>query len=61
MNVAEVPPHSSCTEMWKVMGFLMEIQTGKILVRLEEAKLRENWSEYLGKRFEENSNLNQEH
>jgi hypothetical protein len=49
--VAEVPPHSSCPEMGKLRGYIVEIPTGKIVQEFDEAKLTTDWGPFLGKRF----------
>lgn len=49
--VAEVPPHSSCPEMGKLRGYIVEVPTGKIVQQFDERKLRADWGQYLGKRF----------
>lgn len=49
--VAEVPPHSSCPEMGKVRGYLVEVPTGRILQEFPENQLKARWGRHLGQRF----------
>ena len=49
--VAEVPPHSSCLEMGKIRGYIVDIPTGSILQEFTEKKLRPDWGVYLGRRL----------
>jgi hypothetical protein len=49
--IAEVPPHSSCPEMGKVRGYLVEVLSGKITQEFGERELRARWGRYLGQRF----------
>jgi hypothetical protein len=49
--VAEVPPHSSCLEMGKIRGYIVDIPTGRIRQEYSEKKLRAHWGVYLGRRF----------
>lgn len=51
--VAEVPPHSSCPEMGKIRGYIVEIPTGGIFQEFDEKRLRTEWGDYLGKRFKQ--------
>jgi len=51
--VAEVPPHSSCLEMGKLRGYIVDIPTGKILQEFSEKKLRADWGVYLGRRLKD--------
>jgi hypothetical protein len=48
---AEVPPHSSCPEMGKLRGYIVEIPTGRIVREFDERKLRADWGHYLGRRL----------
>ncbi len=49
---AEVPPHSSCPEMGKKRGYIVEIRTGTILQEVSGSDLIDRWRSFLGKRFE---------
>ena len=49
--VAEVPPHSTCPEMGKVRGYIVEVPTGKIVEEFDQKELRARWGRYLGQRF----------
>ncbi len=49
--VAEVPPHSTCREMGKFKGYIVDIPSGGILEEIDEKDVRLNWSGYLGTRF----------
>jgi hypothetical protein len=49
--VAEVPPHSSCHEMGKLGGFVVEVPGGRIVQEYSEAELRDKWGKYLGIRL----------
>ncbi len=49
--VAEVPPHSTCPGMGKVMGYLVAIPSGKIIKEISEKKLKSDWGAYLGQRL----------
>lgn len=49
--IAEVPPHSSCPEMGKLRGYLVEAVSGKITQEFDESELRARWGPYLGQRF----------
>lgn len=49
--VAEVPPHSTCPEMGRVRGYIVEIPNGKILQEFDEKELRAQWGSHLGRRF----------
>ncbi|MBI5843776.1 MAG: hypothetical protein HZB23_03805 [Deltaproteobacteria bacterium] len=48
---AEVPPHSSCPEMGKLRGYVIEVPSGNILKEYEEDKLRTIFGEYFGNRL----------
>ncbi len=50
--VAEVPPHSSCTEMGKIRGYLVAVPSVQILKEFDEPTLRKKWGEFLGERFD---------
>ncbi len=52
--VAEVPPHSSCNEMGKVRGYVVEISSGRITKEFDEKALKLHWGIYLGKRIMKN-------
>ena len=52
---AEVPPHSSCPEMGKLMGYVVTVPTGQILERLSEGQLRRRWRASLGERLRTNA------
>lgn len=49
--VAQVPPHSSCPEMGKIRGYVVEIPTGKIIKELDGDTLKIEWGTFLGKRL----------
>lgn len=49
--VAEVPPHSSCRNMSALSGYLVQVESGKIIEQLSESQLREKWGPKLGCRF----------
>jgi hypothetical protein len=49
--VAEIPPHSSCPEMGKVRGYVVEIPDGRIVESFGARELKARWAQYLGKRF----------
>jgi len=49
--VAQVPPHSSCPEMGKVRGYLVEVPTGQITKEFDEKELRDLFGGCLGSRF----------
>jgi len=52
--VAEVPPHSSCTNMGALRalrGLRVSTQTGRLLAQLPEAALRRKWERALGCRL----------
>lgn len=48
---AEVPPHSTCPEMGKVMGYIVDIPSGKILQEFRDKALKDDWGQFLGQRF----------
>ncbi len=41
--ITEVPPHSSCPEMGKIRGYLVEVPSGKIIREYAERDLRARW------------------
>lgn len=45
------PPHSSCPEMGKIRGYLVEVPSGKIIREYAERDLRARWGWHLGYRF----------
>ena len=49
--VAEVPPHSSCPEMGKLMGYVVSVPSGRVLQRYKERELRKTWSPVFGERL----------
>jgi hypothetical protein len=49
--IAEVPPHSSCPEMGKLMGYTVSVPNGKILEQFTQQRLRTVWKQYLGPRL----------
>jgi len=49
--VAEVPPHSTCPEMGKVMGYIVSVPSGKIVEQFGSDKLKTVWGRYLGPRL----------
>jgi hypothetical protein len=48
--IAEVPPHSSCPEMGKFMGYRVLIGSGKILGRYSAEEVKTRWGGFLGPR-----------
>lgn len=48
--VAEVPPHSSCPEMGKIRGYIVEVATGNIIGTMSEAEIKAGWAKYMGPR-----------
>ena len=49
--IAEVPPHSSCSDMGAITGFRVSVRSGKVLERVPERKLRDDFRGLLGCRF----------
>ena len=49
--VAEVPPHSSCSNMGAITGYVVSVESGVIVKRLSESELRRNSRGKLGCRF----------
>ncbi len=49
--VAEVPPHSTCPEMGKIRGYIVEIPTGKVIKEFSKKELKAQWGKYLGQRL----------
>ena len=49
--ITEVPPHSSCPEMGKIRGYLVEVPSGKIIREYAEGDVRARWGWHLGYRF----------
>lgn len=49
--VAEVPPHSTCSNMGSVRGFRMSSTTGEILEQVSERMLKRRWGAFLGCRL----------
>jgi len=54
LMVAEVPPHSSCPEMGKIRGYIVDLLSEKITKEIDEKKFRKKWNCYLGVRFIKN-------
>jgi hypothetical protein len=50
--IAEVPPHSSCAKMGMWRGFLVNVQTGKLIREWTEREVITLWNNDLGNRFE---------
>ena len=48
---AEVPPHSSCPEMGKVMGYVVAIPTGEVVRDMSPDALKMEWASWLGPRI----------
>lgn len=48
--VAEVPPHSSCPEMGKFMGYAVSIPSGNIVARYSAREVKNRWGGSLGPR-----------
>ena len=48
---AEVPPHSSCTNMGQYAGYSISIGAGRILARYSENEVRQRWGTKLGRRL----------
>jgi len=49
--VGEVPPHSSCSKMSAIFGYVVEIPSEKILNRIDENTLSNEWKAWLGPRL----------
>jgi hypothetical protein len=49
--IAEVPPHSSCTNMGSLRGLRVETATGRLLEQIPENVVRAKWKHTLGCRF----------
>ncbi len=49
--VAEVPPHSTCPEMGKIRGYIVEIPTGKVIKEFSKKELQARWGKNLGQRL----------
>lgn len=49
--VAEVPPHSSCRNMGSIFGYLVSVESEKVIERISEDDLRKRWANTLGCRF----------
>jgi hypothetical protein len=49
--VAEVPPHSSCPEMGKKKGYVVQIPSGNILKELTEDELKVKYEKYIIRGF----------
>jgi hypothetical protein len=54
--IAEVPPHSSCPEMGKFMGYSVSVPSGKILVRYSAKEVKTRWGKPLGIRHGNDEN-----
>jgi len=52
--VAEVPPHSSCPEMGKVKGYVVEVPGGRIVQEFGDRELSLRWGRELGRRLSPN-------
>ena len=48
--VAEVPPHSSCPDMGKVQGYIVEVSSGNVVQQLSASELKQQWRDSLGGR-----------
>jgi hypothetical protein len=48
---AEVPPHSLCRDMGRVMGYLVSVPSGNILRRYTNRDVRARWGHFLGERL----------
>ena len=46
--LAEVPPHSSCSDMGAKIGYDVDVVTGKIIATFSEGTLRSRWSNVMG-------------
>ncbi|TRX73082.1 hypothetical protein [Pseudomonas mangiferae] len=51
LMVAEVPPHSSCSNMGALQGYRVNLSGGEILEVLSESELRQKWGRVLGDRI----------
>ena len=49
--VVEMPCHSSCTDMCRVAGYVIETARRVILERLPETALRRGWNAAIGSRL----------
>jgi hypothetical protein len=49
--VTEVPPHSSCPEMGKIRGYLVDASSGRVVRTIEPRELTARWSGALGERL----------
>jgi hypothetical protein len=50
--IAEVPPHSSCPDMGMIMGYIVEISTGRIIKEYDQDSLKKQWGKNLGRRLQ---------
>jgi hypothetical protein len=46
--VAEVPPHSSCRNLGKMVGYRISVPDGKILARVRDPQSRAEWRRHMG-------------
>lgn len=49
--VAQVPPHSVCSNMGELFGYIVSVPSGEIVERFSEAQLRRKWERYFGERL----------
>src|SRR5438874_1364853 len=47
----EVPCHSSCTDMCRVAGYVVDVVGGAVIERLPEAAVLRGWKAVTGSRF----------
>ncbi len=48
--VAEVPPHSSCLDMGKLRGYIVEVPSGNVVQQMTASQLKQQWRGSLGER-----------
>lgn len=49
--VAEAPARWQCPDAGRLLGFIVEVPSGKVLSEIPAKKLSEDWGEYLGQRI----------
>jgi len=49
--IAEVPPHSTCEDMGKIEGLVINVRTRTVQRRLNRKEVLEQWRDILGRRF----------
>jgi hypothetical protein len=58
--VAEVPPHSSCPEMGKFMGYVVSVPSTKIVTRYSAREVKNRWGQSLGPRHNKDEEYDSE-